>query len=455
MTSSDNVILFDIETNGFLDQLDRLLCMSSATLEGDTVTLTVPSNGDDVRKMLAYFDTFDTIVAHNGIIFDLPALHKLYNWKPKAKIVDTLVLSSLLFPDIEGGHSLRSWGMRLKCFKGDYTGGFTEYNEEMGKYCVTDTVVLKALYKHLMAEFNKDVDKWQTPMRIENKVAQLIGWQERNGWQFNSEKALGLIDSISQRIIDIDSELAHMLKWKVSPKGTGSAIKPFTALGKPSARCEDFKLEVRLEGLVEPDVSGEFCRIAVELPDLGSRKQMIELLMQYGWKPTEYTDKGNPKFTEDSIVGKLGTQGQMLVERFVCITRRSQIGGWLEKVRPDGRIVAGAMPNATPTARMRHRTVVNVPRVGTPYGADLRALFTVPVGKVQVGADASGLELRLLAHYMGDAAYTDAVVNGKSSDGTDVHTVNCKILGLEPKKVYILGGRETTGRDIAKTFILM
>ena len=70
----------------------------------------------------------------------------------------------------------------------------------------------------------------------------------------------------------------------------------------------------------------------------------------------------------------------------------------------------------------------------------LRArLGMVPKGKKVVGCDASGLELRMLAHYMaafdgGD--YGDQVVNG------DIHTINQQAAGLPT-------------RDDAKTFILM
>ena len=51
-----------------------------------------------------------------------------------------------------------------------------------------------------------------------------------------------------------------------------------------------------------------------------------------------------------------------------------------------------------------------------------------------VGTDASGLELRCLAHYMNDPKFTKEVLTG------DVHTANMKAAGL-------------TDRDQAKTFI--
>jgi DNA polymerase-1 len=86
--------------------------------------------------------------------------------------------------------------------------------------------------------------------------------------------------------------------------------------------------------------------------------------------------------------------------------------------------------------------VAQTPRVGSPYGAECRALFHAGDGLVLVGCDAEGIELRMLAHYMAKwdgGAYAETVANGRKEDGTDVHTVNRKAIGLRL-------------RDSAKTF---
>lgn len=75
---------------------------------------------------------------------------------------------------------------------------------------------------------------------------------------------------------------------------------------------------------------------------------------------------------------------------------------------------------------------------------------------VQVGIDLSGVELRCLSHYMAlydGGAYGKAVVEGSSKDGTDVHSLNAKALGLDPHHVYTVFGKTAGGRDIAKRFI--
>jgi len=85
---------------------------------------------------------------------------------------------------------------------------------------------------------------------------------------------------------------------------------------------------------------------------------------------------------------------------------------------------------------MSHQSpnMAQIPAVYSPYGKECRALWTVNKGYKLVGVDASGLELRMLAHYMNDERYTHEVVNG------DIHTANQTAAGLE-------------SRDKAKTFI--
>jgi DNA polymerase I-like protein with 3'-5' exonuclease and polymerase domains len=78
--------------------------------------------------------------------------------------------------------------------------------------------------------------------------------------------------------------------------------------------------------------------------------------------------------------------------------------------------------------------MAQVPNSGSPYGHECRDLWTVEKGYKLVGIDASGLELRMLAHYMNDDAYTNEVVSG------DIHTANQTAAGLQT-------------RNQAKTFI--
>ena len=125
------------------------------------------------------------------------------------------------------------------------------------------------------------------------------------------------------------------------------------------------------------------------------------------------------------------------------------VKSWLESVNDDtGRVHGQVNPCGAVTGRMTHSkpNCAQVPATRFDkdgnvlwgfeggYGADCRDLWTVPKGYKLVGVDASGLELRMLAHYMNDDKYTNEILTG------DIHTANQKSAGLRT-------------RDQAKTFI--
>jgi DNA polymerase I len=116
--------------------------------------------------------------------------------------------------------------------------------------------------------------------------------------------------------------------------------------------------------------------------------------------------------------------------------RIAQIDSWVEAVEDDGRVHGFVIPNGTITGRMTHRNpnVAQVPSHGSPYGKECRSCWIVEDGYKLVGVDASGLELRMLAHYMDDKEYINEIING------DIHTANQNFAGLK-------------SRDQAKTFI--
>ena len=132
-----------------------------------------------------------------------------------------------------------------------------------------------------------------------------------------------------------------------------------------------------------------------------------------------------------------------LIRDYLMLQKRvAQIESWLEAVKDDGRVHGKVITNGAVTGRMTHSSpnMAQIPNAGSVYGHECRECWTVDDNNVLVGCDASGLELRMLAHYMEDDHYVRTVCEGSSKDGTDVHTVNQKAAGLAT-------------RDNAKTFI--
>lgn len=269
----------------------------------------------------------------------------------------------------------------------------------------------------------------------ESYVRKIISKQQRTGVNFDARKAHWYVYVLENRKVDLYQKIRPNLQLEVQRKYTVAVNKPFLKSGNYNQQVKGWY------GDQIPDISGPFSRVEFSEPDLGSRTKLIEQLLRLGWKPKAFTDKGNPKLTVngspcDSLL-KIGSEiGQQIADWYIYNHRQSQIQGWINRLRPDGRLTAAAVTVGTPTFRFRHSIVVNVPKAAksVPFGKEMRSLFIADEGEDLVGHDASGLELRMLAHYMNDPEYTDAILNG------DIHTMNMTAAGL-------------TDRDQAKTFI--
>lgn len=416
-----------------------------------------PRDGS-IKDGLALLDQADTLVGHNIIGFDFLALYKVYGWLPptKARIRDTLIWARMCFPDIAtrdqlamvrgkrppeftgkmvGAHTLKAWGMRLKVMKGDFEGPWGDFTPEMDLYARNDPVVTRALRVALEArEYSEEA------LDLEMEVARIIAMQERNGFSFDEEKARVLEGVLRGRHAELGDQLrAAFPPWEEPvrkggkpvifvPKRDNAKLGYTAGVGVPKFKTVSFNPASR--------------------DHIANRMQTL-----FGWAPSEFTDGGKPKVDETTLANLEYPEAKLLVEYLTIEKRLGQLAdgkeAWLKNSR-DGRIHGRVNTVGAVTRRMTH-SKPNVPQVPSienasgkvPYGKECRELFKASAGMVLVGVDAEGLELRELAHYMArfdGGKYADTVVNGDKSLGTDVHTVNQKIIGLN-------------SRNAAKTFI--
>ena len=373
-----------------------------------------------------YIADATSLIGHNIIAFDAPILNRL--WKTRIglkKVTDTLILSRLLDPSREQGHSLEAWGKTLGKEKIDYADRWEQlqgrkqaYKGEcfdhpdmalLEEYCIADVEVTERLYKKLLTELESKKFS-QDSIELEHSVAAILSQQERNGFKLDIPYATVLLADIKGRMAEVYESMQQ--RWpsyeveRISEK-TGKKLKPLLVTFNP-----------------------------------GSRKQIGEKLIELGWKPDKFTETGQP-MVDEGILSKLHyPEAKMIAEYLMLQKRVAQIESWMEAVGSDGRVHGKVITNGAVTGRMTHQSpnMAQIPNHGSVYGAECRACWTVEPGRVLVGCDASGLELRMLAHYMKDQDYVKTVVEGSSKDGTDVHTKNQKAAGLQT-------------RDQAKTFI--
>jgi DNA polymerase-1 len=219
----------------------------------------------------------------------------------------------------------------------------------------------------------------------------------------------------------------------------------------------------------------------------GSAKQRIERLWEAGWQPTERTD-GHKDFlksirrrrltpeeeakkahyqvygwttSEENLktLPDTAPEAARKLVRWLLVARRSQIlKTWLDactafSVSPEGTVwkIHGRFVHIGAwTHRMAHSepNTGNIPRFDasqpekTPYSDQMRGLWIASPDRYLVGVDAEGIQLRVLAHYINDPEFTEALIRGDKKLGTDAHSMNQKALGDVCKS-----------RDDAKTFI--
>jgi DNA polymerase I-like protein with 3'-5' exonuclease and polymerase domains len=443
------MLIFDVESDNFLEDATRLHCIS--ILDTETGELTTYNDQQDTLSRplwegLVLLGQAEEVCGHNILKYDLPLIRKLYSekWSPRPdqKQLDTLILARLLFPETgdsddkmirrgklppkyRGLHKLEAWGYRLGILKGEYTGTFEAWSQEMEDYCVQDVRVTAALLSHCRLQRIPEV-----AVDIEHGVARIVSRQEIKGFYFDQKKALDLVVLLSKKRLQLEEELKATFGWWWAKDGQDLVPKK----------------DNKARGYT---VGAPLSKIKAVHFNPGSRHHIARVLKKrFGWKPTSFTPTGEPEVSEESLSGIRHPEARLL-ETFLMVQKRL---GYLAEgkqallnfYRSDGRIHGSVNTNAAVTGRMTHSNpnIAQNPRIGTAYGKEFRELFRAAPGFVLCGIDASGIEARMLAHYMAryDAGrYIAVVTEGTKEDGTDIHTVNMRAL-------------EITDRDDAKTW---
>ena len=305
------------------------------------------------------------VIGHNITGFDAPKISSLWNVSiPNHKLRDTVLLSRLWNPRLDGGHSLAAWGDRLgypKIKFDDYDGGLTD---EMKEYCKVDVEITHKLEPHLTNLLEKDGFSEES-IKLEHDVAIILAQQQVNGFKLDSARANQLLTDLMGRMNEIERQVQliypPLVEERVSEK-TGKRLKD-----------------------------------KVTTFNLGSRRQIAQRLQSQGVVFKKETPKGAIIINEKILAG---------------VDNMAQVPA-AKKDKKTGELLWGT---------------------AATFSTDCRACWIVEEGNLLTGIDASGLELRMLAHYMNDKAYTKQLLEG------DIHTYNQKMAGLET-------------RDQSKTFI--
>ena len=259
-------------------------------------------------------------------------------------------------------------------------------------------------------------------VKLETQVAQILTEQELHGWYFDTEAAWKLASSLRSELECITDVLLQR---------------------HPFIRGQEFtpKRSNKTKGYVE---GATFTKLKDLNPT--SRDHIAWILTTfYGWTPTLLTTTGKPVIDEP-VLKDCVTNGIEIARHFLRMLEITKSLGmiseganaWLKLVTKSNRIHHHCSV-ATATHRCAHRHP-NLAQV--PSDENFRKLFRASPKLTMVGADLSGIELRMLAHYLGrfSPTFGEILLNG------DIHQVNADKIGVSRKLVktitycFIYGG---------------
>lgn len=418
-------LVFDIESDGLLDTISKIHCISIIDIDGGKLPGLFYEH--NIEEGIQCLKDADLLIGHNIIGFDIPAIEKVYKVKLTNPVYDTLTASQLMFPMIErisrdvpvgkkNSHGLYAWGHRLHSHKGDFKGPWDVYTEEMGEYCKQDTALTAKLFEYLKSK------GWpQKSVDLEMRLANILQEVQHNGILFDLNKAEDLYSYLITKRFELKNTAVSLFpawyknKGEFTYKKTGATV----------------------------------CKIELTEFNPGSRAHIIDRLKnKYNWVPVKFTEKDNV-ILDDSILAALPyPESKCLTELMLVQKRIAQLAegksAWLKLVDDSHRIHGRINQNGTRTGRATHTSpnLSQVPATRSEYGKECRELFIAPRGKVFVGTDLEGLELRCFAGYL------------KPMDkGSCIHTILTATKNVND--LYTLAGNACSlPRDIGKTLVL-
>lgn len=376
------------------------------TKDIDTNEVIVWTNESLNKDLVPYLEKAKLLIGHNILGYDLECLRRMLGYNGNADLYDSLIVSKIMYPDLQnhplGGNSLKCWGEFLGNNKINYEGTWAELTKEMIEYCIQDVHVAHDVYNHQMKWLDKN--NMHKVARLEHLASGIILNQQTNGFNFNKDAADKLIYELMSNKSEIEDEMRSIFPDKVTVRYS--------------------------------EKTGKRLKDNIEVFNPASRKQIAERLYdKYKWVAPK-TENGNPN-VDASVLGELEyPEAKKLVQYFDILKLQGQVEDWINRSNNsrDGKIHGFVNVQGAATGRCTH-SQPNMAQVSSDHRA--RELWIPHDGDVLLGSDLSGLELRMLAHYMWEydnGQYADVILNG------DIHTHNQEKAGLPT-------------RNMAKTFI--
>lgn len=437
-------LVFDMEANGLLLDATRIWCLVAKDIDTEEQWVFREHEIPEAYRLLL---SADRVIAHNGRMYDCPVLDRVCGGGalcgPGAssaglslRVFDTLLVSRLVYPDAKsnpvGGHSIGDWGRHLGLTKEhEDISDWSRFTEDMLERCVSDVQINAAVYRELLPK----AKQYPEAVRLEHRVATIIAQQILNGFPIKHEALEQLEQAVLLAKAAALDELGRVPPW------VHEAPLKTPAYWQSPVSGQRYETKAQAPTAVRSSLIAGHPKVKQVVTPFnpGSRDHIARLFREkYGWKPKLLTETGKAVVDAKVMETLDYPEAQAIHRTLLCDKRLSQIKQWRTYQR-GGRIHGDVITNGAVSGRMTHSrpNMAQIPQRKKPWGKECRACFGPREGWRQVGADASGLELRMLAHYMfpwDQGAYGEKVLEA------DIHAVNKEAAGLDD-------------REQAKTFI--
>lgn len=464
-------VTFDIEANGLHDPTEVWVIVAKTLGTCHTEIFRQPTRDAYEReRFLQWAKGVSCWCGHNILSYDFPVLFRLLGLPQPdiASVIDTFIISKLVdYP--RQGHSLEDYGVEFGIEKNLFED-FTKYSAELEERCITDVTINEKVY----LKYKKYIDTPEHNQSIltEHKFQLVCNNMENKGFSLDTLKVHKLLDIVLKELKTLDEEILKSFPPRLK------LIKEVTPKETKYGTISLSSIPVKLRGdISDYNIGASFSYCYWRPFNPSSHKQIIEILNEAGWSPSDKTDTHKDKerelsknkrqrkrskeldITAEKLIidlERLGIYGwkvnennlqtlpetapgsvRSLARRILYESRRRTLVEWLSLVQDDGRVYGEFHGIGAWTHRMAHRKP-NLANITNEFdtagnvkllGKELRQCWRAPKGRLLVGVDAEGIQLRIFAHYVNNPDLIKALVSGDKKAKTDPHSFNQRILG--------------------------
>jgi len=432
--------VFDIETDGLLDTITKVHCVSIYEVKDGQGRLYSLTDYSDIKNFFTNYE--GVLFGHNIKRFDIPAIKMILGVDILATCIDTLFLSWYLYPE-RPDHNLENWGNSLDIEKPKIADWNNLTVEEYVFRCESDvkinTKMLNLMMPYLITLYG-DFDRAMRFMQYLMFKADCAREQEEEKWLCDIKRCKAGVEFLEKEKVRKAELLSSVMPPNIKYKENTRPAKMEKVDGTLTEKGKKWLELLEKEGLPPYHVGTVKTIKSVEPGNPGSTDQLKSWLFSLGWVPETY------KYVKDSydengraILRKI-PQVNLDEGRGICDSVKKLYGacpglenlegysvighrlgllkGFLRDVDSGGYLKA-EIKGLTNTLRFQHTVIVNLPKASKPYGDIVRGCLIAPPGYKLCGSDMASLEDSTKRHFM--YFYDPKYVEEMMAPGYDPH----------------------------------